>query len=499
MLKALDTASTTSSMLPCLLQLGYRCIIRYYTKKTTSWKLLKSPEAEAISEAGLELAVVYQDRNNQPSDFSGQKGLQAGNAAFHYARDVIGQPFGSTIYFAVDYDASSSDITNHVKLYFEGVREAFTSQAGGHPGYRIGIYGSGLTCQSLLDARLVEHTWLSQSRGWRGTPEFDASGLWNLKQLPATTICGIGIDPDEVNPNNPNFGAFSLDTEDAAFSPGAPLASAITEMTTRTSAVPASTPVLSYPGRLIKEGELDSPVVQLIQERLNALGLGPLIEDGDFGENTEQAVMLFQARFTDLEGESLEVDGKIGSKTWGALFGRGSVPIEPVRADGGTTLGQRAIEVARTQIGVREQPPGSNRGPEVDEYVRSVGLSPTGAFPWCAAFIYWVYEQATKELGLSNPVPKTAGVLRLWNKAQGMATVIEANTAQPNLIEPGMVFCMDFGNGKGHTGLVARVEGDQVLTIEGNTNLGGSREGIGVFSRRRALHASKLLGYLKFS
>src|SRR5439155_18370375 len=37
--------------------------------------------------------------------------------------------------------------------------------------------------------------------------------------------------------------------------------------------------------------------------------------------------------------------------------------------------------------------------------------------------------------------------------------------------------------GNGHTGLVEQIAGVRLATIEGNTDLGGSREGIGVFRR----------------
>jgi hypothetical protein len=39
----------------------------------------------------------------------------------------------------------------------------------------------------------------------------------------------------------------------------------------------------------------------------------------------------------------------------------------------------------------------------------------------------------------------------------------------------------------GHTGLVEKVSGDFAITIEGNTNNGGSRDGDGVYRRRRLL------------
>ena len=43
-----------------------------------------------------------------------------------------------------------------------------------------------------------------------------------------------------------------------------------------------------------------------------------------------------------------------------------------------------------------------------------------------------------------------------------------------------------------HVGLVEKSEGDWLVTIEGNTNGGGSRDGDGVYRRRRL--AANVLG-----
>jgi hypothetical protein len=62
-----------------------------------------------------------------------------------------------------------------------------------------------------------------------------------------------------------------------------------------------------------------------------------------------------------------------------------------------------------------------------------------------------------------------------------------------------MIFMLDLGGGKGHAGLVIEVRGDHVITIEGNTNPGGSSDGFGVFRRdARPIVTGVLLGYLDF-
>jgi hypothetical protein len=62
-----------------------------------------------------------------------------------------------------------------------------------------------------------------------------------------------------------------------------------------------------------------------------------------------------------------------------------------------------------------------------------------------------------------------------------------------------MVFVQDFGGGKGHTGLVESVQGGRIVTLEGNTNDEGSREGIGVFRRtgRKILTINK--GFIDYA
>ena len=70
-----------------------------------------------------------------------------------------------------------------------------------------------------------------------------------------------------------------------------------------------------------------------------------------------------------------------------------------------TALARTVLRVAASQVGVSEVPPGSNRGPEVDGYLRAVGLDPEQwSYPWCAAFVYWCFERACRELGRPNPV-----------------------------------------------------------------------------------------------
>ena len=214
----IDTPFKTTSSIACLRSRGVRTVIRYYNFSNSGTfpnKRLELPEAEALSSNEMQIAVVFQQRQDRLADFSESKGFAAGRTAFRHAQNSIGQPANSGIYFSVDFDASNSEITNAVIPYFKGVRNAFTQESGGgDPEYRVGVYGSGLVSSRLTEEGLIQLTWLAMSRGFRGTREALEAGEFHLAQrAPATTLCGLGVDFNDSNPNRPDFGAFTIDAD----------------------------------------------------------------------------------------------------------------------------------------------------------------------------------------------------------------------------------------------------------------------------------------------
>lgn len=151
-----------------------------------------------------------------------------------------------------------------------------------------------------------------------------------------------------------------------------------------------------------------------------------------------------------------------------------------------STLGLAALQIAISQLGVEEMPKGSNAGPAVEKYLKSVGLGK--GYAWCMAFAYFCYKEASTQLGIPNPLYKTAGVLMQWNKSPHL---------QSKTPVPGCLFIMDYGGGKGHTGFVEKIlPGGKIQTIEGNTNDDGSREGYEVCRRERTIASCK--GFIVF-
>ncbi len=208
----IDAAQNCAAAAACLRQAGITTVIRYYSEFTQlPGKRLTRAEAAALGAAGLRLGAVYQDAQNAPQHFSLARGLARAAYAYRYAEATIAQPPGSAIYFSVDFDASAAEVEAVVLPFFRGVAQAFDTASGGEPDYKVGVYGSGLVCRLVLDAGLAACVWLAGARGWQETAQFDASGRWHLKQNPESTLCGLSVDTDEVNPQQPDFGAFVPD------------------------------------------------------------------------------------------------------------------------------------------------------------------------------------------------------------------------------------------------------------------------------------------------
>ncbi|MCY1529195.1 hypothetical protein D9M68_643280 [compost metagenome] len=132
------------------------------------------------------------------------------------------------------------------------------------------------------------------------------------------------------------------------------------------------------------------------------------------------------------------------------------------------------LTIARSQIGIREAT-GNNDGQQVEAYLKVTNL-PKGN-PWCVAFISWVFAKA----GYAQP--RTAWSPSLFPIAK-----------QTKIIRPAHVFGIYFKALKriAHAGLVEEQQGNWIVTIEGNTNVSGSREGDGVYRKRRHVKTIKV-------
>ncbi|MBN8723000.1 MAG: DUF1906 domain-containing protein [Acidobacteria bacterium] len=208
-MKGLDTNRNCTDLASCLKQSGIDFVARYYSRTTKNAdKRLTLAEAQALSQAGLYLVTVYEDSPTSKDYFSSDRGKSDGKSAYAYAQD-INQPRDSAIYFAVDYDATMADIEGPIIQYFNGVYDGLKDSANAKPIYKIGVYGSGATCDYLRkNLSFVEFSWLSCSTGWLNSKTYSN---WNIKQSLATTsLCGLDKTAWDSNESQSNFGQFTL-------------------------------------------------------------------------------------------------------------------------------------------------------------------------------------------------------------------------------------------------------------------------------------------------
>jgi hypothetical protein len=161
----------------------------------------------------------------------------------------------------------------------------------------------------------------------------------------------------------------------------------------------------------------------------------------------------------------------------------------------------KLANILKKQEDAKEQPKGSNKGPEVSQYLASTGLGP--GHPWCMAFVYYIFNQLCKDLGTPNPLPKTAGVKYHWSKAPA-ENKISINDVRNNisLLRPGQIFIMSRGKGKGlgHTGIIVSVDqqAKTFTSMEGNTNDQKSGEGHRVGKNTRNISDKALIGFVDY-
>jgi hypothetical protein len=207
MSRGISTNHNVGGQAACLKQAGIDFVFRYYSLTTSQpEKRLTKPEADALSAAGLQLGVVYEDGPTDPSYFSKSRGQQDGKNAYHYA-SLLQQPTGSAVYFAVDYDASPADVQGPITDYFNGVAQGLTAASGGAPSYEIGVYGSGLVCGSIRsNVAGVTFAWLAESTGWANSSTYTN---WDVKQIVATSpLCALTVQGYEDCQSAGGFGGF---------------------------------------------------------------------------------------------------------------------------------------------------------------------------------------------------------------------------------------------------------------------------------------------------
>ncbi|MFC4590356.1 glycoside hydrolase domain-containing protein [Sphaerisporangium corydalis] len=192
---------------------GYTTVGRYLTNTpgTTFNKKIQPGELDAIAAAGLTAFPIFETGGRTSGYFSPEQGAEDALTALEAARGH-GFARGTTIYFAVDFDAQVGDVTQRIIPYF---RSLATRMKHYCDEYRPGVYGSRDVCGRLARDGLTVSSFVADlSSGFGGNLGFPLPDDWAFDQISTITVGsgsgGIEIDNDIASGRDAGQAAFAV-------------------------------------------------------------------------------------------------------------------------------------------------------------------------------------------------------------------------------------------------------------------------------------------------
>ena len=163
------------------------------------------------------------------------------------------------------------------------------------------------------------------------------------------------------------------------------------------------------------------------------------------------------------------------------------------------SIPESIARAAESKIGVHESG-GANQGVALQTFFDADNYDPNGSKPgdsgyaWCAAFVSWCCQVALAGRSITFQRPTTPGAwdLERWCREQDNSVILKKKPGAD--IQRGDIVVFTFP----HTGIATGPPDAQgnVPTVEGNTNVAGSREGDGVYAKHR--HISSIRSRIRF-
>jgi hypothetical protein len=126
-----------------------------------------------------------------------------------------------------------------------------------------------------------------------------------------------------------------------------------------------------------------------------------------------------------------------------------------------TSAGQAIVNLVQKEVGVAEQPPGSNDSPRIAQFRQATAGSGVG--PWCAYFTSWAAREAGVPLGDNGQGFGRVDDVYAWAQQSGKAVPNTGGDVKP---QPGDLIVWDE-----HIGVVKSVDPNGTInTIEGNSS-----------------------------
>ncbi|AJG92629.1 peptidoglycan-binding protein [Bacillus anthracis] len=177
---------------------GYETVGRYLVNVAGGInKKIQPGELKNIFAAGLSVFPIYQANGREASSFSAKKGREDAVAAYNAAKEY-GFKDDTTIYFAVDFDAYGTDITDNILPHFKALHETMLELGGS---YKVGVYGARNVCIQVSEKGYAKTSFVSgMSTGFSGNLGFPLPKNWAFDQI-STIKVGSGSGLIEVDNN----------------------------------------------------------------------------------------------------------------------------------------------------------------------------------------------------------------------------------------------------------------------------------------------------------
>ncbi len=183
-MKGIDCATPIKeSTAQSLAAAGMEFVCRYLVLEKYAWKRLTRSEAKIITAADMQIISVFETSACRAA--GGAVTGKADGAAAYKEAQLIRQPTGTAIYFAVDFDAQPPDY-NAIADYLKAAEEQI-------PGYAVGVYGSYAVIEEIVRRGIAKHFW--QTYAWSYGQKSQKANIYQYKN--DISIFGIGVDLNE--------------------------------------------------------------------------------------------------------------------------------------------------------------------------------------------------------------------------------------------------------------------------------------------------------------
>lgn len=186
-MKGIDcTSQITQEIGQELFNQGINYVARYLVPEWGNmlWKRLTKEECQVMTDLGIKILSVFEI---SAGDMIGGHitGMAHGKLAYEQTQ-LIGQPTGTFVFFAVDYDAQSEDY-DLIEQYLKAAAEQL-------PGYKIGVYGSFYVTEEMANRKACEAFW--QTYAWSGG-NLSEIGRDIYQYQNGVSLAGIEVDMDD--------------------------------------------------------------------------------------------------------------------------------------------------------------------------------------------------------------------------------------------------------------------------------------------------------------